>query len=91
MTAEAATGQPFGEATTASGANSIAAGNTTTASGQESIALGTHNTASGNWSVAFGGTYLQQTVRKHSMNCPVYQIGDKQYYKYRNAYYKHNR
>ncbi|WP_298589817.1 hypothetical protein, partial [uncultured Megasphaera sp.] len=57
------------------------------ATGTDAIAAGTHNTASGNSSIAFGGTYLQQTVRKHGANCKVYQIGDKTYYLYGKQYF----
>ena len=51
------------------------------ATGTDAIAAGTHNTASGNSSIAFGGTYLQQTVRKSGKAYNVYKIGDKTYYK----------
>ena len=65
----------------------IAVGENTVATGTDAIAAGTHNTASGNSSIAFGGTYLQQTVRKHGANCKVYQIGDKTYYLYGKQYF----
>ena len=65
----------------------IAVGENTVATGTDAIAAGTHNTASGNSSIAFGGTYLQQTVRKHGANCKVYQIVDKTYYLYGKQYF----